>query len=232
MPSNHAPDPIFARSPQNSHLDDDSDADWLVTYADIMALLLTFFVLMFSVMEVRQTKFEELNQTISETLLRKPVINPLIDLYDALSGVFDAHHLNPLDNLSLSENGLTIHLPEEVLFASASTDLDEDSKRLIHALATEIKNFHLDYYTIEIEGHTDDIPIRTARFPSNWELSSARAITVLQLFFAAGIDNHRLKAIGYGDSRPKIANRNDLGIALPDQQKQNRRVEIVISIEP
>ena len=207
---------------------DDSD-DWLLTYSDMVTILLTFFVLLLSVTDVKQAKFEALNQSLNEGMLRKEaLVNPLKDLESALSTVLTQYDVDPKKSLQLNDNSLKVDLPEKLLFATASTDLSDESVAMISAIAQQIKAFPLPQYQVEIEGHTDDIPINTPRFPSNWELSSARAIRVLQIFFDVGIDNYRLKAVGYADSRPKVANKDDLGKAISENQSQNRRVEIVV----
>lgn len=214
----------------NSSSSDDSD-DWLLTYSDMVTLLLTFFVLLLSVTDIKQAKFEALNQSLNEGMLRKEaLVNPLKDLEKSLSTVLKQYEVDPKKALQLNDNSLKVDLPEKLLFATASTDLSNESVSMIGEIAREIKAFPLTNYQVEIEGHTDDIPIHTPRFPSNWELSSARAIRVLQIFFDVGIDNYRLKAVGYADSRPKLANKDDQGKPIPDHQSQNRRVEIVVVV--
>lgn len=214
---------------------EENQDDWLVTYADSITLLLAFFVLILSVSDINQEKFEAMNQSLNESLLNKEVaevVNPLTDLEAKLSGVLRAHSINPLGAISLKDSNLRVDLPGEVLFTVASAELEANSVSLLQEVAKELRDFPLPNYSIEIEGHSDDAPIRTARFPSNWELSSARAISVLKLFMEIGVDKDRLKAIGYADSRPKVPNRSKAGEDLPDNQKLNRRVEIMISKNP
>ncbi|MDG6774381.1 OmpA family protein [Thiomicrorhabdus sp. ZW0627] len=209
---------------------DENDSDWLITYADAVTILLAFFVLIFSVSEIRQSKFEDLNQSLGQTLLKKETVkNPLKDLQSSLSGVLNAYDISPIDSITVSDNTLKLDLPGELLFGTGSTDLSETSAGLLTNVAKRIKAFPFKNYSIEIEGHTDDVPISTERFPSNWQLSSGRAISVLQVFFAAGIDKNRLKAIGYADTHPKRPNRDQYGEPIPENQAQNRRVEIVVS---
>jgi chemotaxis protein MotB len=85
-----------------------------------------------------------------------------------------------------------------------------------------------DAFEIRVEGHTDDVPIATAQFPSNWELSAARAIQVVKLFREIGISEKRLEAIGYADTRPIAPNRGPAGEALPENMSLNRRVMVRI----
>ncbi len=208
------------------------EADWLITYADIVSILLAFFILLFSVTEVQQAKFEALQESLDKTIFKKKekeAPNPLLELQNALTNVLDQHAIDPIKTLSLTNNMLKLDLPGELLFATASTNIGPESTRLINDLAQQIKAYPFQNYTIEIEGHTDDVPISNERFPSNWQLSTGRAISVLELFAQAGINQEQLKAIGYADSRPKLPNRDANGVAITRNQQQNRRVEIVVT---
>ncbi|MBT5495044.1 MAG: OmpA family protein [Alphaproteobacteria bacterium] len=77
---------------------------------------------------------------------------------------------------------------------------------------------------MDVEGHTDDVPIRTARFPSNWELSASRASSVVRYFIEQGIKPSRLKAAGYADTKPKLPNKDIFDEGIPENREKNRRV--------
>lgn len=206
--------------------------EWMITYADAMTLILGFFVLILSMSMINQNKFEAVSEAINQGLLKKgekDKISPLKDLEKNLSNTLLEHQVLPSEALEAGENYLKINLPGNILFATGSADLGDKSTRLITAIADNIKAFPLPEYNIEIEGHTDNIPIHTTRFPSNWELSSSRAISVLQVFLQQNVDDIRLKAIGYADTRPKVPNLDPQGNAIKNNQKQNRRVEIKIA---
>jgi chemotaxis protein MotB len=81
-------------------------------------------------------------------------------------------------------------------------------------------------YIVEVEGHTDNVPISTAKFPSNWELSSLRAVNVAKLFEAVGVKKSQLSAIAYSDTRPKQPNFDSDGVPIPENQAMNRRVVV------
>ena len=81
-------------------------------------------------------------------------------------------------------------------------------------------------YIVEVEGHTDNVPIKTAKFPSNWELSSLRAVNVAKLFESMGVKKSQLSAIAYADTRPKLPNLDSNGSAVPENQAKNRRVVV------
>ena len=189
-------------------------------------------MLIFAVSEINQNKFEAINQSLNNSLLQKqqePTVNPLSDLQKILSSTLSDYQINPDEAIKLNENSLKVALPGELLFASASTEINAESQQLIQQVAEKIKAFPLPNYAVEIEGHTDDEPIQTMRFPSNWELSSARAIAVLKVFMRVGVPQHKLKSIGYADTQPLAPNRDAMGQALKKNQELNRRVEIKLS---
>jgi chemotaxis protein MotB len=209
---------------------EEEQSDWLITYADAMTLILGFFVLILSISIINQGKFEEVSEALNQGLLKKEQENqPLKDLNANLKYTLINHDIAPEAALELGDNYLKINLPGNVLFATGSAELGKDSTQLLADIAKNIQTFELPDYNIEIEGHTDNIPISTTRFPSNWELSSSRAISVLRVFLEQGIDGNKLKAIGYADTRPKVPNLDNIGNGIPANQQQNRRVEIKIT---
>lgn len=209
---------------------EETGEEWMITYADAMTLLLGFFVLIVSMSIISQEKFEAVSEAINQGLLKKEEQNqPLKELNQNLTSTLQSHQVLPHEALDLGENYLKIELPGKTLFATGSAELGDKSTQLIAAIADNIKAFQLEGFNIEIEGHTDKIPIHSNRFPSNWELSSSRAISVLRVFLDQGVDSNKLKAIGYADTRPKVANLDDQGNPIPTNQQQNRRVEIKIA---
>jgi chemotaxis protein MotB len=115
---------------------------------------------------------------------------------------------------------LQVRALDRILFASGSAELKPDGRTVLKKLAAQI--LKLDDQRVRVEGHTDDVPIATAKFPSNWELSAARAAQVVRAFEEAGMDPKRLEAIGFGPNRPIEDN------ATPEGRSRNRRIEIVL----
>lgn len=122
----------------------------------------------------------------------------------------------------------TLDMGSAAFFDSGSAALSESGKAILHGVLTRLTAALAAGYRIEVEGHTDDTPIHTAQFPSNWELSAARASAVVQFFVAEGLPAQRLRAVGYADTEPKAPNRDAAGTAIPQNQAENRRVVIVL----
>jgi chemotaxis protein MotB len=127
-------------------------------------------------------------------------------------------------NVSQTGRGVELEINASALFNQGEADIQPEAKK---TLAEAAKVLVDNEYAIEVEGHTDNVPISTARFPSNWELSSARASSVVRLFIDQGVEAPRLKAVGSADNRPVLPNDS------PEGRARNRRVTItVLNPEP
>jgi chemotaxis protein MotB len=123
--------------------------------------------------------------------------------------------------LLLDRHQLRLEVGNDILFPSGAADLADTGRFLLAELSDALSD---DRLKISVEGHTDDVPINTARFPSNWELSSIRATTVARELIALGIPQQRLRVTGYADTRPRAANDSPTNRAL------NRRVSLVLEV--
>jgi chemotaxis protein MotB len=137
-------------------------------------------------------------------------------LLDSFKTLIDAGKLK----VKVVRGRMVVELPSDVLFASGSIDLSEAGKAAVGevgAIFVSMKDREF-----QIEGHTDDQPIKTARFPSNWELAAGRAIAVAQILIKSGLPPTRVSAASFGEFRPVASN------AKPETRAQNRRIEIVL----
>ncbi|HKJ98800.1 MAG TPA: flagellar motor protein MotB [Desulfotignum sp.] len=230
----------------NNFITYDDEATWLVTYADMMTLLLVFFILLYTLSSFEKQQVEAAMETVKNELqqdrdpedimallefsrvsdqkisiedvtgitLRKKSLfkdmNRLIDTVDQASHV---------DTYALGGK-IILRVSGEVLFASGSAVLKPGALPLFDRMVTVFEDY--PDFTINIKGHTDDVPISTQAFPSNWELSAIRATTVLKYLVSKGIRPQRLTATGYGDIMPLKPNTTDANRAA------NRRVEFVL----
>ncbi|MDD5456624.1 MAG: OmpA family protein [Candidatus Margulisbacteria bacterium] len=231
--------------PRTAENENDDDAGtWIFTYADMISLLFAFFVILYTMSKVDQQKYIDIAQSLKQTFTKEAVmqkqgtiINPqsLQKAMEAknIGDVVD-HELNNImqkvnsfiykENLQtkistfIDDRGVVVKIADDVLFDSGQADFNKNSKDLLNNLVMIVKQYP---YPIRIEGHTDDTPIRTTMFPSNWELSTARACNVVRYFIDHGLNPRLFSAEGFGEYRP-IANNN-----TPSGKAKNRRVEVI-----
>jgi chemotaxis protein MotB len=210
---------------------------WLLSYADFVTLLFALFVTMYAVSTVDADKLAPAASSmrsafdgetrhsgstpVTDIGVIVPQTPPRLDqVRDELARVLaDAIAAGQLELIE-DARGLVVSLPERATFAPASTDMTASALELVARVALAVKPFDRP---LRIEGHTDNVPISTREFRSNWELSTARAATVIRfLIERVAIDPRRLSAAGYGEFHPRVANDS------PENRARNRRVDIVI----
>lgn len=217
----------------------DNPDRWLLTYADLITLLLAFFIIMYSMSRIDAKKFGQVSQALQGILkgggpsaIHLPDLNSLSPGH----GIMRVGDLKMLQTkvqqqvnklgrdkdvaAEVNERGLVIHIMESAMFDEARADLKPRARELLDLVAGDI--VHLPNQ-VRVEGHTDDRPINTDRFPSNWELSTARATAVVRYM----IDNHgyppeKISALGYASYRPFLPNNS------MENRARNRRVDIVV----
>ena len=122
--------------------------------------------------------------------------------------------------VAIDRGRMVIQLPQDILFPSGSATLSGDGSRTLREVAAVLAT--LEGRSFQVEGHTDNVPISTAQFPSNWELSSARALSVVRVLTQGGVPPESLSGAGYGEYQPVALN------DAPDSRRLNRRIEIVM----
>lgn len=196
---------------------------WLISYADLLTLLLALFIVMYAASDkerARQIVAGLSNGTTFGTGVLPGTDTPEKDE----RAKFEQKLLeNPIliqrTKMRQSKAGLVVSLSEAGFFAPGEAVINSEALAVINTLADSLKGSTAQ---IRIEGHTDSTPISNARYPSNWELSTARASSVLVRLMERGIEPERLSAAGYGGFQPVADNQTLEGRA------QNRRVDVVI----
>ncbi|OWZ84236.1 flagellar motor protein MotB [Natranaerobius trueperi] len=239
--------PKFNRQRRNREQDfDSSGGNWLQTYADTITLLLAFFVLLYSMSTIDAEKFdrvlvslhESFSGVLSEHQAQIPKEDPDITLpspdrnipekeermmeniYDQLKEYIDEADLADVVLLDKEEHGVVLRFQDKVLFDPGSANLKREGVDILNEIASILKEVPNE---IKVEGFTDDVPQNTPEFPSNWELSTGRATTVLRNLTETGeLDPERLSATGYGEYRPMVPNDS------PENRQLNRRVDITV----
>lgn len=198
---------------------------WLVTYLDVITLLLVMFVVMLALSGgPSDTPGDQAELAVSE-----PVVAPALpseslpnaaDLFARRAqATIQAAGLTDDITVIAQPDGVRFRISNDILFASGDSVLSGKGERQLAQLVPLLADAE---YQVTVAGHTDSLPIRTDRFPSNWELSSARSSRVVRLFDAAGVARNRMQAAGYADTRPLFRNDTEQG------RSRNRRVEIIL----
>lgn len=260
---------------------------WAIPYADLMTLLLAFFVVMYAISSVNEGKYRVLSESLTNAFSGSPKTVDPVQVGDSRQSDPDAGRPMPIPSAArhgaprpspmlepalrpLSESGmrtgegldeavltesrqqltrialeleealadmvrtrqisirhadlwLEVEINSDVLFDTASATLEPYAQSLLARLARLLRD---QPNAIRVEGHTDNRPINTARFPSNWELSAARAASVVHLFAREQVEPERLVMVGYGEHRPKVAETSDAA------RDANRRVVLMVLAAP
>jgi len=239
-----------------------SPDEWLLSYADMVTLLLIMFValLLNARFDTPEAGEEQAPIQIIEKLFRLQVATPygagdqdyvitatqgeqpalapdqgaaLAIVKDedlerirqreaALKEIRERLKTSQLDTFVSADfegDGIRLKIPNSILFNTGASELQGRGPYVIRTLAPILA---AGRYVVSVEGHTDDIPIKTDRFPSNWELSAQRAATVVRELAESGVGSGRLQAVGYGESRPIVSNETE------DGRRENRRVTLLL----
>ncbi len=217
---------LYGKLLNKSDLFTDSDDNWLITLSDVLSLLLIFFI-MFLVLTKSIDKTENI-RPVKDPLPSpvQPQIEPQQEVLVNNKWIIDemTSRINSLDlgddvNVRTVEKGLIITMKEKITFRPAGAEILDSSNPVLNKIAEIIAQY--PSFLVEIEGHTDNIPIQTSLYPSNWELSVARATNVLKYFIiSSSIDPTRFSVKGSADLKPVIQN------DTPENRAKNRRVEI------
>ncbi|QKY69720.1 flagellar motor protein MotS [Lentibacillus sp. CBA3610] len=238
---------------------------WMVTYSDMVTLILVFFILLFSVSQIDMVKFDAISESFRNRMIFDfypspvPMDNPtehtsaeesgknsnefenptqlenindrddrtdeeeqdsLDELMEQVEEYLHNQNLNDVISASRTDRGVVLVLQESILFDTGEAEILDSGKPFLDKVGTLLMNLPND---VKVEGHTDDRPISSYKFPSNWELSGARASSVIRyLIDENDFDASRFSSAGYGDTRPVVPNDSE------ENWSQNRRVEMVI----
>ena len=205
--------------------------DWLVTYADAITILMAFFVMMFSISEPSPEKFDEVAGGILEEMEGKNAAKAeaLLVMAQEMQETVNSFDETGEASVDQSDKGMTFNFKSNSMFKGGSAIVVEEAEPLLDRVAQLVSLMVITNYMVEVEGHTDDTPIKTKQYPSNWELSAARAAAVVRWLISRGVEPDRLRAVGYGATQPMVPNLNEDGEGIKENREENRR--IVIKIE-
>ena len=184
---------------------------WVISYSDFMTILMIFFLMLFAHRVWAKKVFWE-DERVAQ----------LRAAQEAQKGM--VQRLTRLASVEVQSQRIDIHLPDALLFDSGRAELKTTARELLGSISPDLAAFKGE---IVVEGHTDDQPLsRRSKFASNWELSVARAFSVIRCLTENGVDPQRVSARGYGSYRPRAPNNT------PDQRTEKRRIEIILLNPP
>lgn len=204
----------------------DGGQEWLVTFADAMTLLLAFFVMLVSFSKVDMLTFEQVKAGIARDLGQRSITRPAAQLRAELDSLVDSLGVADALRIDTFERGIVLELAANAFYPPGAATLRPEARPILESVAETLNAPVYSKFKIAVEGHTDDNPIANSRFASNWELSAARATNVVRLFDRAEIPVHRMRAVAFAETQPKVANRDGAGNPLPQNQAKNRRIII------
>lgn len=218
---------------------------WLISYADFITLLMVFFVVMYSMSSADSEKFRQVSASLQKAfnvdvmqgasnvgildssaaaavpmddLIADAEVPQVTRLQNSIQAALNASPQSPDVSVGVDREGVVIRLSGSYLFDSGRAELKPNSLGVLDAIADEIRPVAND---IRVDGHTDSTPIDSPRYPTNWELSAARALAVTRYFTeTSGVRAGRLVAAGFGEFRPIVPN------DTREHRSENRRVEI------
>ena len=216
------------------------EQSWLLTYADMMTLLFAFFVLLFSMSTIDPVKISQLQDGMGD----KPELKSFNEITKEFEEILEELNIEDQAKVSRDPRGITLEIDGDICFESASTILHDKLVKVLDLAAQKVLAESGDPRLITVEGHTDSEPIPQGLahiFPTNWELSSARASKVVNYLIEIGVNSGKLQASGYADRWPANLSWYDVRSGqvnntvimennkTEEQKKLNRRIKIVFS---
>jgi len=207
----------------------EEDENWLITYADMITLMMAFFVIMISVSKPDAQKAQQISESLKAAGFEEnteKAENPEQTLSDELQIMIENQSLEETMSVEKTDKGVTLELSSGAFYEGGSAKFKKEALPILKEVATVLKDFDFNAYEVQVDGHTDDIPIKSPLYPSNWELSASRASNIVRFFIAYGIKEEIMRASGYAHVKPKMPNLDPDGNPVPENRELNRRVVI------
>ncbi|MEO6097170.1 MAG: OmpA family protein [Fibrobacteria bacterium] len=205
------------------------EEDWLMSYADMVTLLMAFFLSMLSVSHIDPVLFEQMKKGLRSDIGKdKDVKTPLGEIKHDLDSLLALERSRGDVTIDLARDGIVLEFSSAAVFDPGKAELGNSARGNMDKVADAMKGIEYYKFAVDIEGHTDNVPIKTLQFPSNWELSVNRATNIVKYLIEKGIPSERLKAAGYADTKPKVPNVDGDGRPIAENQAKNRRIVLKI----
>lgn len=207
--------------------EESANGKWQLTYLDTITLLLAFIIIMAGMAGVDLFLFDDAETGLRTPLEgQQPIQAPIMELEHDLTALLSDKIEEGALVLEPEDRELRMHFRGSSFYEVGQAELLPSGQAIIDRILEVIHALDFYRFNVDIEGHADSTPIRTLRFPSNWELSVARASNIVRYFVESGFEPERLKASGYGDTFPVAPNTDEFGNPIPENKDMNRRVVI------
>tara|TARA_R110002124_G_scaffold282274_2_gene457300 strand:+ start:12368 stop:12961 length:594 start_codon:yes stop_codon:yes gene_type:complete len=195
----------------------------------MITLLLAFFAVLISVSYVDLNLWEQMKQGLrSEISKQENVETPLAEVKKDLEEQLASEREAGLVDITLGREGIKLFFNSSSFYESGEANLLPTGQRIIDKVTLAMNELGYYKFKVDVEGHTDNVPINTPIYPSNWELSVARASEVVKYFIKEGIEPERIKASGYADTKPLVPHVDEQGNDIAENRALNRRIVVRI----
>lgn len=213
--------------PTTSHSDDEDN--WQVSYLDVITILLGFLFILLALSQFTDRPLPELADLFETDMGETEfIVTPIGEVKEELESLLRNQIEQDQIIINRDLNDVRIRFSTDELYRSGSARLLPGAEELLQEVINGLQLLSFSNFHIDVEGHSDNVPISSETFPSNWELSTARAANVVKFIADTGFETNRLKASGFADSRPRVPNEDSLGNPIPENQNLNRRVVLRI----
>lgn len=212
--------------PPKKLLQEENTDSWLMSYADLITLLMCFFIIFVSVSEPRKERISMLSSGMGGKFGTVDLVTPFDGVIRQLQGIIETNKSFRDINIEHNNEEIQMEMSSATFFQPFIAELSEEKMPLLVEVVNSLKTIDFIDYRIIIEGHTSDIKPKSGLFATNWELSSARAARMVRVFIENGIDPKHIKAVGVADTEPKVPNLDNQGAPIVANREKNERVVV------
>lgn len=212
--------------PPRKILPEENVDSWLMSYADMITLLMCFFIIFVSVSEPRKERISILSSGMGGKFGTVDLVTPFDGVIRSLQGVVESTKSFRDITIEHSAESIEMEMSSVTFFKPYTAELATEKLPLLAEIVTSLKSIDFIDYRINIEGHTNDSTPQSGLYATNWELSAARAARMVRVFIDYGINPKNIKAVGLADSQPKVPNLDIHGNAIATNREKNERVVV------
>lgn len=207
-------------------MQEETTDSWLMSYADMITLLMCFFIIFVSVSEPKREKFTQITKGIMDKFGVVNTVTPFAGVYNDLQFTVESNKVFRDVAVKQTDKNLEIEIAGNRFFTRNSAEIDEKMLDVLKEMAKSLKSVDYLDYKMMVESHTSDLPPGNPLYPTNWELSTGRAAKIVRFLAENGLPADRMQAVGYADTRPDVPNHDLKGNPIPENQEKNERVII------